>query len=38
MAELTADVVAGKLGVEAACATRSYVLRSHTAFHHARAA
>jgi glycerol-3-phosphate dehydrogenase len=38
MAELTADVVAHKLGVDAPCRTRDTVLLPHTAFHHARAA
>ena len=38
MAELTADVVAGKLGVEAPCVTRETVLLPHTAYHRAKVA
>jgi glycerol-3-phosphate dehydrogenase len=35
MAEVTADVVARKLGVDAPCRTRDVVLLPHTAFHRA---
>lgn len=38
MAEVTADVVARKLGVDEPCRTRETVLLPHTAFHRARAA
>jgi glycerol-3-phosphate dehydrogenase len=38
MAELTADLVARKLGVEAPCRTRDVVLLSHLAFHRTVAA
>ncbi|HEX5827957.1 MAG TPA: FAD-dependent oxidoreductase [Candidatus Limnocylindrales bacterium] len=38
MAELTADVVARKLGVQVACRTRDTVLLPHTAFHRTQAA